>query len=134
MSEFNNLNEELLALGELIREQFGTLGRVSTDMVDISITEDSNLRIEYPEYFQFVDSGRRRGSRMPPTSSLREWARQRSIPTDESTLFAIARSISQDGIPPRPFLEMTFEQALDLYEDLLEGAVALDIEQIIDEI
>ena len=66
------------------------------------------------DYVQFVESGRRPGAKMPPISALVPWARERHIPTDNGTLYCIARAIARDGIKPRAFLDDAWEQ-VDAY-------------------
>lgn len=65
-----------------------------------------NILIQYffNDYIKYIESGRRKGAKMPPISALREWAGKRGIPTDNKTLYSIAMAIKRDGIAPRPFL------------------------------
>ncbi len=65
----------------------------------------------------------------PPIDSLREWALERGIPTDNGTLWAISTAIWRDGHAARPVmatLEREIEQYMDskgterLYETITE--------------
>lgn len=62
------------------------------------------------DYLTYIESGRRKGAKMPPVEPIVRWARSRGIPTDNSTIFLIRRAISRDGIAPRPFMATVMEQ------------------------
>ena len=62
------------------------------------------------DYLVFIESGRRAGAKFPPVEPIVRWARQRGIPTDNSTIYLIRRAISRDCIKPRPFLAYIFEE------------------------
>ena len=62
------------------------------------------------DYLTYIESGRRKGAKMPPVEPIIEWARKHGIPTDNSTIFLIRRAISRDGIAPRPFMATVMEQ------------------------
>ena len=62
------------------------------------------------DYLTYIESGRRKGAKMPPVEPIVRWARSRGIPTDNSTIFLIRRAISRDGIQPRPFTATVMEQ------------------------
>lgn len=62
------------------------------------------------DYLTYIESGRRKGAKMPPVEPIVRWARSRGIPTDNSTIYLIRRAISRDGIQPRPFMATVMEQ------------------------
>lgn len=62
------------------------------------------------DYLTYIESGRRKGAKMPPVEPIVRWARSRGIPTDNSTIYLIRRAISRDGIAPRPFMATVMEQ------------------------
>lgn len=62
------------------------------------------------DYLTYIESGRRKGAKMPPVEPIVRWARSKGIPTDNSTIFLIRRAISRDGIAPRPFMATVMEQ------------------------
>ena len=61
--------------------------------------------------------GRRAGAKLPPVEPIVRWARQRGIPTDNSTIYLIRRAISRDGIKPRPFLSYIFDELDERWND-----------------
>lgn len=62
------------------------------------------------DYLTYIESGRRKGAKIPPVEPIVRWARSKGIPTDNSTIFLIRRAISRDGIAPRPFMATVMEQ------------------------
>ena len=134
MADLPNIVDELEALGQLLVEQFNQY--VSINELSFVVDEEGDipmLRFSYPAYAEYIDQGRRAGSAMPPTTAIQEWATTRGIPNDLNTAFAIAVAIGRDGIPARPFIEMTLDQALDLYEDLIADAAVLDLDSMLEE-
>lgn len=81
------------------------------------------------DYLTYIESGRRKGAKMPPVEPIVRWARSRGIPTDNSTIFLIRRAISRDGIQPRPFMATVMEQIdLDMpnwYDKIFEEITKL---------
>ena len=81
------------------------------------------------DYLTYIESGRRKGAKMPPVEPIVRWARSRGIPTDNSTIFLIRRAISRDGIRPRPFMATVMEQIdLDMpnwYDKIFEEITKL---------
>lgn len=76
-----------------------------------------DINFIYPEYFQYVESGRKPKVRKVPIQALVEWARQRNIPTDNSTLFAIQQSIYNNGISPRPITDLFADNMDDKWDE-----------------
>jgi len=71
-------------------------------------------------YGEFVEKGRRKGARFPPSGPILRWIKVRGIKgrdkkgrfiTDRSLTFLIQRAISRDGIKPLPFFNMAIKQA-----------------------
>ena len=92
----------------------------------------------YADEGKFVESGRRKGARMPPPGAIAKWAKEKGIPrfrdkkgryiSNDSRTFLLSRAISIKGIRPYPFFTDALEQATQqLYNDL-EDAIVKDIE------
>ena len=84
------------------------------------------------DYLTFIESGRRKGAKMPPVEPIVKWARSRGIPTDNSTIFLIRRAISRDGIKPRPLMQYVFEEIDREWDDSLADKLFNQIIEIID--
>lgn len=79
------------------------------------------LQIMMEEYWQWVQSGRRPGSKGVPTGSLLKWIKDRKLKgrdklgrfiTDKSFAFAIQNNIKKFGIRPSNFLDISIEKML----------------------
>ena len=100
--------------------------------VDVSWRKaNGNIVIEayFDNYITFLEKGRApRKGKFPPLDELRDWALARNIPTDNSTLFLIARAIWRDGHEGRPILA-TLEERIDRrfetewYDQLFEATI-----------
>ena len=80
--------------------------------LSVKATNDGDLIFDIilNDYIVFIESGRRKGAKMPPVEPIVRWARSKGIPTDNSTIFLIRRAISRDGIRPRPILQYVFDE------------------------
>lgn len=92
---------------------------------------NGNIVIEayFDNYITFLEKGRApRKGKFPPLDELRDWALSRNIPSDNSTLFLIARAIWRDGHEGRPILA-TLEERIDRkfetewYDQLFETTI-----------
>lgn len=61
------------------------------------------------DYVIYVESGRRKGAKMPPPTAIASWCKRKGLPSDNSTVWAICRAISRDGIAPRPVMATVFD-------------------------
>lgn len=84
------------------------------------------------DYLTYIESGRRKGAKMPPVEPIVRWARSRGIPTDNSTIYLIRRAISRDGIAPRPFMAKVMEQ-IDLNMENLYDNIFDEITKLIND-
>ena len=56
------------------------------------------------DYIDYIEHGRKAGS-FPPPHAIAEWCARKGLPTDNSTVFLICRSIYEKGIAPRPIFD-----------------------------
>ncbi|MDU1891420.1 MAG: hypothetical protein E6767_12095 [Dysgonomonas sp.] len=76
------------------------------------------VRVLFDNYIEYIENGRKpRSGKQPPLDALRDWALERGIPTDNSTLFLISRAIWRDGYEGRPILATLEEEIERLFED-----------------
>lgn len=82
-------------------------------------TSDGDLvfDIMLNDYITYIESGRRKGAKMPPVEPIVRWARKHGIPTDNSTIYLIRRAISRDGIKPRGIMAHVFEELDNSWDD-----------------
>lgn len=70
---------------------------------------NKELNVSIPGYYTYVDKGRKKGKR-PPIKPIIDWVKRNKLDIPEgssveSIAFAVANSIANDGIKPRPFIE-----------------------------
>lgn len=65
------------------------------------------------DYIQYIENGRAPGS-WPPPNVIAEWCQRKGIPSDNSTVYLICRSIYLNGIKARPVMENVWER-VDVY-------------------
>ena len=82
---------------------------------------------------QYIESGRKAGSKFPPIQPIVQWAKKRGIPTDNSTIFLIRRAIAEDGIRPRPFMYKVLETIDKKWDGEWSSELFNELTKIIDE-
>ena len=85
------------------------------------------------DYVQYIESGRKAGSKFPPIQPIVQWAKKRGIPTDNSTIFLIRRAIAEDGIRPRPFMHKVLETIDSKWDGEWSYELFNELTKIIDE-
>ena len=80
--------------------------------MSVRATNDGDLIFDIilNDYLTFIESGRRKGAKMPPVEPIVRWCKSKGISTDNSTIFLIRRAISRDGIRPRPIMQYVFDE------------------------
>ena len=113
-----------------------TLSNSITYEIVADQTSDIGADIDfyYIDYGDYVESGRRKGAKMPPPSKLLNWIKVKPIPrfrdkkgryiSYQSQAFLIARAIGKKGIKPFPFMTDAVEQAQNDLLYMLEEAIA----------
>lgn len=86
--------------------------------LQVKATNDGDLVFDIilNDYLKFIESGRRKGAKMPPVEPIVKWAKKHGIPTDNGTIYLIRRAISRDGIAPRPFMDKVFSGIDDVWD------------------
>lgn len=102
--------------------------------LSVKATNDGDLIFDIilNDYLTFIESGRRKGAKMPPVEPIVRWARSRGIPTDNSTIYLIRRAISRDGIQPRPVLQYVMDEVDREWDDRLADELFNKITEMID--
>ena len=104
------LQDELYILIEYSMKQKGLGQSDLLDKAKINISDNIFLLI-FPDYIDYVNSGRRPNAKMPPADAIINWCRQKGIPTDNNTVWKIRQGIAKQGIKARPVLDMIFDLA-----------------------
>lgn len=129
----------------------GIYKEIAKDMLELFLTAlkqfnlgDSNLyddakedvrnnifSIYYNDYLEYIESGRRPKAKKVPIKDLIAWAKQKGIPTDNNTIYAIQQSIYNNGIPSKGVLEyfsrMLDERFYQIYADKVFEYITQDL-------
>lgn len=127
----HHIDEDILSLAHLIMDENGLKNSSLKEDVSYTVEISPNpvIKILFNDYIAYIENGRKpNSSETPPISDLRDWAQRKGLPTNNSTLFAIAQMIRINGMSPRPILatlekeiEKSFEKkwADDLFEVII---------------
>lgn len=102
-----NLKKQLEVVIEKVLRDVELQDSRLADRVEIEAKFNDELiaQIMLPDYAVFIDRGRKAGSTPPPVSAIQAWMKRKGIAEGNlSVAYAIAKSIGQKGIQPRPFL------------------------------
>jgi len=103
------------------------------------LEQDDNkyfLYLEMNKYGEYVDSGRRPGSRWPPREAIRQWIRDKNIRSqykEEQLAFLIQRKIGVRGVEPYKFIHLWYDK-MDKLNDMIEDSAKEDLENNINEL
>ena len=151
--EFTNVIKFLNDFGNELADKYQR-NLVNDDAIDTSkllnsiryIFKNNNtsfeISMEMAEYWKYVENGRKSG-KFPPISAIREWVKVKPVmprpyngklPTENQLAFLIARSISKNGIRPRPIFKDSIDDLMQYLENGLEDAFTKDVEAEMDKI
>lgn len=83
-------------------------------------TNDGDLifDIVLNDYITYIESGRRKGAKMPPVEAIESWYRDKfGMTPDNDTLWAIRKAIVRDGIKARPIMARVFDELDNAWEN-----------------
>lgn len=132
----NLIAEDKKATGTLIRSIDYKLIVIEAQR----LVRELKIELVAADYLQWVDKGRKPGSKMPPPNKLDKWIVARKIaPRDKkgrfisrkSLQFAIARAIQKNGIKPTNVIEKSITATLNKNRKKLTDAAVEEINNII---
>ena len=85
------------------------------------------------DYVQYIESGRKAGSKFPPIEAIRKWAKKKLGKEDNSTIFLIRRKIVEDGMKPRPFMYKVLDTIYDKWDGEWSSELFNELTKIIEE-
>lgn len=102
--------------------------------VEIKVQELNNpiIDIMFNHYIVYLEWDRPpQYGKQPPISALKDWAVANGIPSDNSTLYLIARAIWRDGHKGRPITKTLFKEIEERFDkqyfDMLFEAIITDL-------
>lgn len=95
--------------------------------------EGTSVVLQIPDYWKYIEKGRRPNLKQPPVSVILKWIERKGIQgrgriSKNELAWAISKSIAKKGIKPRPFLSVALKR---LETEVLDG-VALDFSDFLD--
>ena len=127
---------DILRLAQTIADENGLRNSALRNDIQTKVRDLANPVIEvyFNDYVDYIENGRAPNGKMPPVAALRDWALQNNISADNSTLWAIARSIKINGQKPRPILALLEQQIDQSFEnewsDMILESITNEIEQL----
>lgn len=131
------ITADIMASSMLVNDKVGrnTIAPNSDIFKEMYAKASGNIVIQLllNDYVQYIESGRKAGSKFPPIQPIVQWAKKRGIPTDNSTIFLIRRAIAEDGIRPRPFMYKVLETIDKKWDGEWSSDLFNELTKIIDE-
>lgn len=131
------ITADIMASSMLVNDKVGrnTIAPNSDIFKQMYAKASGNIVIQLllNDYVQYIESGRKAGSKFPPIQPIVQWAKKRGIPTDNSTIFIIRRAIAEDGIRPRPFMYKVLETIDKKWDGEWSSELFNELTKIIDE-
>lgn len=90
-----------------VNKKVGKNTLVDSDLfntVDVKSEDIEVVTLLVNDYIDYIENGRKPGS-FPPPHAIAEWCQKKGLPSDNSTVFLICRSIYEKGIAPRPIFD-----------------------------
>lgn len=92
------------------------------------------------DYWLWVERGRSKGAKRPPTGVIEKWIIDKGIvpkadengrvPSIKSLAYLISRKIGIEGIEPKPYYQQSFQELWSEFEERVKDAIDKDAEQI----
>ena len=131
------ITADIMASSIMVNNKVGrnTIAPDSNIFKEMYAKASGNIVIELllNDYVQYIESGRKAGSKFPPLEPIVQWAKKRGIKTDNSTMFLIRRAIAEDGIKPRPFMYKVLETIDKKWDGEWSSDLFQELTKIIDE-
>ena len=131
-----NITADIMASSMLVNDKvINTIAPDSKIFKEMYAKASGNIVIQLllNDYVQYIESGRKAGSKFPPIQPIVQWAKKRGIKTDNSTIFLIRRAIAEDGIKPRPFMYKVLETIDKKWDGEWSSDLFQELTKIIDE-
>ena len=132
-----NITADIMASSVMGNNKVGrnTIAPDSDIFKEMYAKASGNIVIELllNDYVQYIESGRKAGSKFPPIQPIVQWAKERGIPTEKSTIVLKRRAIAEDGIKPRPFMYKVLNTIDKKWDGEWSSELFQELTKIIDE-
>ena len=132
-----NITADIMASNIMVNNKVGrnTIVPDSNIFKEMYAKASGNIVIELllNDYVQYIESGRKAGSKRPPIEAIREWAKKKLGKEDNLTIYKIRSAIVRDGIKPRPFMYKVLEAIDKKWDGEWSSELFNELTKIIDE-
>lgn len=131
-----NITADIMASNLMLNKKgINTIAPNSDIFKDMYAKASGNIMIELllNNYVEYIESGRKAGSKKPPIEAIRKWAKKKLGKEDNLTIYKIRSAIVRDGIKPRPFMYKVFETIDNKWEGEWSSDLFNELTKIIDE-
>lgn len=131
-----NITADIMASNLMLNKKgINTIAPNSDIFKDMYAKASGNIIIELllNNYVEYIESGRKAGSKKPPIEAIRKWAKKKLGKEDNLTIYKIRSAIVRDGIRPRPFMYKVLETIDKKWEGEWSSELFNELTKIIDE-
>ena len=132
-----SITADIMASSVMVNNKVGrnTIEPDSNIFKEMYAKASGNIVIELllNNYVQYIESGRKAGSKRPPIEAIREWAKKKLGKEDNLTIYKIRSAIVRDGIKPRPFMYKVLETIDKKWDGEWSSELFQELTKIIDE-
>ena len=131
-----NITADIMASNLMLNKKgINTIAPESKIFKEMYAKASGNIVIQLllNDYVQYIESGRKAGSKFPPIEAIRKWAKNKLGKEDNLTIFKIRSAIVRDGIKPRPFMYKVFDTIYEKWKGEWSSELFNELTKIIDE-
>ena len=132
-----NITADIMASSVMVNNKVGrnTIAPDSKIFKEMYAKASGNIVIELllNNYVQYIESGRKKGSKFPPIEAIRQWAKKKLGKEDNLTIYKIRSAIVRDGIKPRPFMYKVLNTIDKKWDGEWSSELFQELTKIIDE-
>jgi len=110
-------------------------GIKTSEKIRVVLVKKDTVEVLMPEYFTYIDSGRKPNSRFPPLRTIMRWIDKKGLSTPvgmtrKGFAFIIARSIANKGIAAKPFIDNLRLTVIDLVTQTINNTIDYNLKEI----
>lgn len=132
-----NITADIMASSVMVNNKVGrnTIAPDSNIFKEMKAKASGNIVIELllNNYVKYIESGRKKGSKLPPIEAIRQWAKNKLGKEDNLTIYKIRSAIVRDGIKPRPFMYKVLNTIDKKWDGEWSSELFQELTKIIDE-
>ena len=131
-----SITADIMASNIMVNKKgINTIAPNSDIFKEMEAKASGNIVIELllNDYVKYIESGRKKGSKLPPIEAIRKWAKKKLGKEDNLTIYKIRSAIVRDGIKPRPFMYKVFETIDKKWDGEWSSELFQELTKIIDE-